>query len=176
MEILKKLPQWVLVFLVFYIAVLVSYAVYDNRKVQFWPPIIYEKETNNSIIPDEEKCPSPDEEKCPSPQLIKQWKEAGRRYYTSAVNNSYNAPSPHSNHSLARETLDVIYLQLLEYAQDRDIASRQWDRLVKNAGEVVKKSITHLPNEAAPNWKDMEDSLRTDFENLTRYLIGYCRE
>jgi len=43
MEILKKLPQWAILLIAVYLAVLVSYAVYDGRKVDFIPPSIHPK-------------------------------------------------------------------------------------------------------------------------------------
>jgi len=42
-DILKKLPSWLIVAAVVYVAVLVSYAVYEDRAVELWPPKIYEK-------------------------------------------------------------------------------------------------------------------------------------
>ncbi|MDN0083685.1 hypothetical protein QU487_13110 [Crenobacter sp. SG2305] len=42
-DILKKLPTWLIVAAVVYVAGLVSYAVFENRTVEFWPPKIYEK-------------------------------------------------------------------------------------------------------------------------------------
>jgi hypothetical protein len=40
---LSRVPGWALAALLIYLAVLVSYAVWDNRQVDFWPPKIYSK-------------------------------------------------------------------------------------------------------------------------------------
>ncbi len=44
MDLLKTLPKWLLVSILAYIAVLFSYAVYDNRTIEFFPPKIFAKE------------------------------------------------------------------------------------------------------------------------------------
>lgn len=40
---LSLVPTWLLIVVVVYVAVLVSYAVLDNRDVEFWPPRIHPK-------------------------------------------------------------------------------------------------------------------------------------
>ena len=40
---LAHVPTWLLITVVGYVAVLVSYAVLDNRDVEFWPPRIHPK-------------------------------------------------------------------------------------------------------------------------------------
>jgi len=47
MEILKKVFQWVILLFVIYTLILVTFAIYDDRRVDFWPPVIYEKGTGN---------------------------------------------------------------------------------------------------------------------------------
>lgn len=43
MDFLKIIPKWALVALIGYVAILISFAVWDGRGVEFWPPKIYEK-------------------------------------------------------------------------------------------------------------------------------------
>ena len=42
---MKVLPKWLLIAIALYIAVLTSYAVYDNRSVEFFPPKIAAKDS-----------------------------------------------------------------------------------------------------------------------------------
>jgi hypothetical protein len=42
-DFLKTLPKWLLVAIFVYVAILFSYAVYDNRSVQLFPPSISAK-------------------------------------------------------------------------------------------------------------------------------------
>lgn len=42
MEMIKELPKWLVIGLFLYVASLLSYAVYDKRTVDFFPPKIYE--------------------------------------------------------------------------------------------------------------------------------------
>lgn len=42
---LATIPRWMLFALLVYVAFLVSYAVFDNRRVDFWPPSIHPKQT-----------------------------------------------------------------------------------------------------------------------------------
>ncbi len=43
MEIIKKLPVWFVIALLFILMVLACFAVADGRRVEFWPPVIFEK-------------------------------------------------------------------------------------------------------------------------------------
>jgi hypothetical protein len=43
MDVLKILPKWLLIAIFVYVAILLSYAVYDNRSVQLFPPSISAK-------------------------------------------------------------------------------------------------------------------------------------
>ncbi len=43
MEIIKKLPVWSIVALLLILMVLACFAVADGRRVEFWPPVIHEK-------------------------------------------------------------------------------------------------------------------------------------
>ncbi|MCW3480972.1 hypothetical protein OL229_15595 [Neisseriaceae bacterium JH1-16] len=43
-EIIKKLPNWLILAAAVYIAVLASYAVFNNQTVEFWPPTIHAKD------------------------------------------------------------------------------------------------------------------------------------
>jgi hypothetical protein len=47
-DLLKTLPKWLLVATLVYVAVLLSYAVYDNRDVEFFPPKISAKPPNRT--------------------------------------------------------------------------------------------------------------------------------
>lgn len=47
MDYLKTLPQWALIAIGLYIAVIFSFAVMDGRRVSFWPPEIHEKSNND---------------------------------------------------------------------------------------------------------------------------------
>ncbi len=47
MDYLKIIPKWTLIALIGYVAILFSFAVWDGRRVEFWPPRIYE----NPIAP-----------------------------------------------------------------------------------------------------------------------------
>ena len=49
MELLKKLFQWAILLLIIYAAFVVTFAIYDDRRVDFWPPVIYEKGTGNGM-------------------------------------------------------------------------------------------------------------------------------
>lgn len=42
-ELLQKVPSWLIVAIIAYIALLISYAVYDDRTIDFWPPKIHSK-------------------------------------------------------------------------------------------------------------------------------------
>jgi len=42
-RLLRELPKWAIVAVLIYVAVLVSYSVYDNRRVDFWPPAIHSR-------------------------------------------------------------------------------------------------------------------------------------
>ena len=42
-DIVKKLPTWLILAIACYVAVLVSYAMFDNRKIDLWPPTIHPK-------------------------------------------------------------------------------------------------------------------------------------
>ena len=42
-DILKKLPARFILAVACYVAVLLSYAMFDNRKIELWPPAIYPK-------------------------------------------------------------------------------------------------------------------------------------
>jgi hypothetical protein len=46
MEILKKIPVWAIVLLLFIIAGMAGFAIADGRRVDFWPPAIHEKNTD----------------------------------------------------------------------------------------------------------------------------------
>jgi len=43
MEIIKKLPAWFVIAVLFILMVLACFAVADGRRVEFWPPVIFEK-------------------------------------------------------------------------------------------------------------------------------------
>jgi len=42
-DIVKKLPTWFILAIACYVAVLVSYAMFDNRQIDLWPPKIHPK-------------------------------------------------------------------------------------------------------------------------------------
>jgi hypothetical protein len=42
-RLLSAIPKWLIVAATVYVALLVSYAVFDNRQVEFWPPKIHSK-------------------------------------------------------------------------------------------------------------------------------------
>jgi hypothetical protein len=42
-DILKTLPRWIVLIGIVYVAGLLTYAVYDNRTVEFFPPKIHER-------------------------------------------------------------------------------------------------------------------------------------
>jgi hypothetical protein len=46
-DILKNLPNWVVLAIIGYVAVLLTIAMYDNRKVDFWPLSIHPKGTGS---------------------------------------------------------------------------------------------------------------------------------
>jgi hypothetical protein len=46
MDVLKTLPKWLLIAIFVYVAILLSYAVYDNRSVEIFPPRISAKTTD----------------------------------------------------------------------------------------------------------------------------------
>ncbi len=43
MEIIKKIPAWFVIAVLFILMVLACFAVADGRRVEFWPPVIFEK-------------------------------------------------------------------------------------------------------------------------------------
>jgi len=43
MDFLKSLPKWALMALAGYVAVLFTFAIFDGRRVDFWPPAIHQK-------------------------------------------------------------------------------------------------------------------------------------
>ena len=45
-QLILSLPRWLIVLVLVYLALLISYAVFDNRRVDFWPPSIHEKGTS----------------------------------------------------------------------------------------------------------------------------------
>lgn len=45
MDVLKTLPKWLLVAIFVYVAILFSYAVYDNRSIELFPPRISAKQS-----------------------------------------------------------------------------------------------------------------------------------
>ena len=47
-DIAKKLPTWFVLGIAVYVAVLLSIAMYDNRKIDFWPPSIHPKGTGSA--------------------------------------------------------------------------------------------------------------------------------
>jgi len=52
MEHLKAIPSWVLLAVGGYLAVIISYALYDGRGVDFWPPSIHAKDKNVKLEDD----------------------------------------------------------------------------------------------------------------------------
>jgi len=42
-DIVKRLPTWLVLAIACYVAVLVSYAMFDNRRIDLWPPTIHPK-------------------------------------------------------------------------------------------------------------------------------------
>ena len=42
-DIVKRLPTWFVLAIACYVAVLVSFAMFDNRQIDLWPPRIYAK-------------------------------------------------------------------------------------------------------------------------------------
>ena len=50
MGLLKKASQWALLLLVIYLLLLFTYAIYDDRRVDLWPPVIYEKEAGKKVL------------------------------------------------------------------------------------------------------------------------------
>jgi len=46
-EIIKKLPVWFIIALLFVLLVLACFAVADGRRVEFWPPVIHEKNADD---------------------------------------------------------------------------------------------------------------------------------
>jgi len=42
-DIVKRLPTWLVLAIACYVAVLVSYAMFDNRRIDLWPPTIHSK-------------------------------------------------------------------------------------------------------------------------------------
>lgn len=43
MDFLKTVPKWVLIAIVGYVAILFTFAIFDGRRVDFWPPAIHER-------------------------------------------------------------------------------------------------------------------------------------
>jgi hypothetical protein len=56
-HILKTLPTWLIILLACYVAVLVSYAVFDNRTVALWPPVIHSKDEPSDVGPTRTRLP-----------------------------------------------------------------------------------------------------------------------
>lgn len=50
MEFIKTIPKWLVTLLALYLAVLFSYAIFDGRSVDFWPPAIGEKSSTNNKV------------------------------------------------------------------------------------------------------------------------------
>jgi hypothetical protein len=48
-EILKKLPTWFILAIACYVAVLLSWAMFDNRKIDLWPPMIHPKGVGSGV-------------------------------------------------------------------------------------------------------------------------------
>ena len=43
MDFLKNIPKWALIALIVYLAFLITFAIFDGRRVDLWPPVIHEK-------------------------------------------------------------------------------------------------------------------------------------
>jgi hypothetical protein len=69
MDVLKELPKWALIAALAYAGVLISYAVYDNRSVELFPPkisarAVQPEASQRSALPEEPnslKAPDPNE-------------------------------------------------------------------------------------------------------------------